>query len=97
MRIFFQRGAAACGVGDDGVELVGEKSREVCTSQVAHTSVRGKRAAANLSGGDHNLAAIRLQHAYGGAIEITESDLRHASGEERDSGALLSLSGESSP
>ncbi len=99
MRIFFQRGAAACGVGDDGVEIVGVKSREVCASQIARhvadTGVRGKRAAANLFGGDDDFAAVCLQHADGGAIEFAESNLRHAAGEERDSGALLSLGRES--
>src|ERR1700728_4361348 len=99
MRIFLQGGATACRVGDDGVEIVGVKRGEVCASQIARhvtdAGMRSQRAAANLFGGDDDFTAIRLQHAYGGAIEFAESNLGHAAGEERDSGALLSSGGKS--
>src|SRR5580700_10182817 len=95
MRIFFQRGAAAGGIGDDGVEIVGVKCGEICEREIAgHIADSGmccKRATANLFGGDYHFAAVCLQHADGCAIEFAESNLSHASGEESYSSALVSL------
>ena len=57
----------------------------------AHTGMRGQRAAAELSAGDDNFATVGGEDADGCFIELRESDIRDASGEEshaRAAGAL---------
>ena len=91
VRVFLERRAAAGGVGDDGVEVVdGEcgkiRAREVAR-HVANAGVIGKRAAADLSGGNDDFASVGLQHADGGAVEFAEGDLRDTAREKCDARA----------
>ena len=65
-------------------------AREIA-SHIAHSGMRRERAAAGLSGGHDDFAAVRLQDANRGAIEFAESDLRDASGEERHARAARAL------
>ena len=99
MRVFLESGAAAGGVGDDGVERLAEECRHILAgefaSDVAFTGVGGKCAAAKLICGDDYFAAIGLQDANGGVVEFGESDLRDASGEKCDAGAARAFCGKS--
>ena len=66
------------------------RAREIA-GHVAHAGVSGQCAAADLSGGHDDFAAVGLQHADGGAVEFAEGDLRDAAREERDARAALAL------
>ena len=91
MSVFLERGAAAGGVGDDGVEIIVKKDGHVSfceiASGVADSGVRGESAAAELSPRDDDLAAVGGEDADGGFIEPGEGDVGDAAGEESDTGA----------
>ena len=88
MIVFLERGAAAGGVGDDGVEVFTKEDGEICSGEVArgitYAGVRGEGATAELPPGDDDLAAVGGEDADGGFIELRESDIRDASGEKGD-------------
>jgi hypothetical protein len=90
MIVFFQRGAAARGVGDDGVEPFALEGGEVLagegTSGVADASMSGQRAATQLAAGDGDFATVGGKDADGGLVEAREGDLGDAAGEESDAG-----------
>ena len=91
MVVLFERGAAAGGVGDDGIEIFAEENGEIFlrefTGSIADSGVRGEGAAAKLSFGDNDFAAVGSEHADGGFIELRESNVGDASREESDAGA----------
>ena len=74
MSVFLQSRAAAGGVGDDRVEIVGEEGVEILVGQVAgglaDSGVGCQRATAGLRCGDDYFAAVGLQDADGGAISF---------------------------
>ena len=61
---------------------------------VAHASVDVKRSATDLAGGDDYIAAVLLQHADGGLVQLRKGHLLHAAGEEGHAGAAFTLGGE---
>ena len=91
MMVFLERGAGAGGVGDDGVEVFAKKDGEILSREfaggVANASVRRERAAAELASGDDDFAAVGGEDADGGFVELRESDVGNAAGEEGDAGA----------
>jgi len=93
MMVFLERGAAAGGVGDDGVEAFVEECGDIfsdeAASDVANSGMRGKRAAAKLSVGDDDFATVGGENADGGVIELREGDVGDAAGEEGDTGTWL--------
>ena len=52
-----------------------------------------ERSAANLAGGDDDVAAVFLQHADGGLVQLRKGHLLHAAGEEGHAGAALTFGG----
>jgi hypothetical protein len=89
--VFLERGAASGRVGDDGVKIFPKKDGEVFSSEfagyIADAGVGGKCAAAELSFGHDDFAAIGSEDADSGFIEPREGDVGDASGEESDAGA----------
>src|SRR3984957_15969918 len=84
------RSATGC-IGDDGIEVCGQKNiliraRQV-SGDVADTGVRPERATAYLITRDDYFAAIGLENANGCSIEFAERDLRDASRKKRDTRA----------
>src|SRR5208283_2583192 len=81
--VLLERGAAARGVGEDGVELAAAKRGDVFAGELAgrfaHASMRGT---AKLRAGDDHFAAVGREDANGGFIELREGDIRDASGKE---------------
>jgi len=59
----------------------------------AHAGMRGKRAATELRAGDDDFAAVGGKDANGGFIELSEGDIRDASGEESHACAAGALCG----
>ena len=97
MSVFLERGAAAGGVCDDGVEIIVKKDGHVSfceiASGVADSGVRGESAAAELSPRDDDLAAVGGEDADGGFIEPGEGDVGDAAGEESDASAARACGG----
>ncbi len=97
MIVFLECGAAAGGVGDDGVEVFTKEDGEVFSGEVpcgvTNAGVCGEGTAAELSPGDDDFATVGGENAYGGFIELRESDIRDASGEESDAGAARAVGG----
>lgn len=97
MWVFLQSRAAAGGVGKNRVKIIGCKRGAVFLSEiagdVADSSVRRKRPAADLAGGDDDFASVGLQNANRGAIQIRERDLSNAAREEGDTRTASSLRG----
>ena len=95
MRIFLERRPAPRRIRNDRVELLHRKRLKVRCARVArhvaNSRVIRKRAAANLPGRHHHLAAIRLQHADRRAIQFAERHLCHAPGKQRHARAPRSL------
>ncbi len=95
--VFLERGAAPGGVGDDGVEFFAGEGEEIFAGEVARgvadSGVGGERSAAHLSFGDDDFDAVGVEDANGRVVESREGDLRDATGEEGDAGALLPYSG----
>src|SRR6266851_5537565 len=91
MIVFLEGGTAAGGVGDDGVEAFEQKCGEIVArefaSRIAKAGMRGERAAAELILRDCHFAAVGGEDADGGFVELGESDIGDAAGEERDAGA----------
>ena len=91
--VFLERGAAAGGVGDDGVEFVASESEKIFAGEIARgvadSGVSGERSAAQLIFGDDDFDAVGVEDADGCVVEARECDLRDASSEEGDAGALL--------
>ena len=91
MIIFFERGAASGGVGDDRVKVFAKKDGEIFfrefAGHIAEAGVRGKGAAAKLSFGHDDFAAVGSEDADGGFIEACEGDVGDAPGKESDAGA----------
>ena len=94
MIVFLERGTAAGGVGDDGVEIFAEENGEVFSGEIAcgiaNTGMRGEGAAAALSRGDDNFAAVGGEDANRGLVELGEGDVGDASGKECDASAARS-------
>src|SRR5579864_9635749 len=93
--IFLERGSAACGIGNDGVEVRGWKNFLVRARQIASdvpdSGVRGQRATADLIARYDDFTAIGLQDANRGSIEFTERDLRNTARKKRDARAARPL------
>src|SRR5229473_7334695 len=91
MIVFLEGGTAAGGVGDNGVEVFAKKCREIVprefASGIANAGVGGERAAAELIFRDDHFAAVGGEDADGSFVELRESDIGDAAGEERDAGA----------
>lgn len=90
MIVFLECGAATGGVGDDGVEVFTKEDGEISSGEIPRSvtdaGVGGEGAAAELSPGDDDFAAVGGENADGGFVELRESDIRDASGEESDAG-----------
>ena len=101
MSVFLESRAAACRVGKDGVERLGEERVHVLSREgagdVADSGVRGKGATAELIGGNDDFAAIGLKHSNGGVVELRERDLGDAAGKKSDAGTALALGREGLP
>ena len=97
MIVFLERGAAAGGVGNDGIELVAEKYAEIFasefTSGIANAGVRGERATTKLTIRNNHFATVGSENANGGLIELRKSDIGDASGKEGDAGAARTRRG----
>src|SRR5216683_1864640 len=91
MIVFLEGGTAAGGVGDDGVEVFAKKCGEIVArefaSGIANAGVGGERAAAELILRDCHFAAVGGEDADGGFVELGESDVGDAAGEEGHAGA----------
>lgn len=91
MMVFLERGAAAGGVGDDGVEVFAKKYGEILSREfaggIANARVRSERAAAELAIGDDGFAAVGGKDADGGFVQLRKSNVGNAAGEEGDAGA----------
>src|SRR5712692_5079033 len=74
-----------------GVEIVAQENVKVCArkrpSRIAHARMRRKRAAAGLSRGNDDFAAIRREYADRRVMQRGKADLRNASSKERHAGA----------
>ena len=85
MLVFLERGAAARGVGDDGVKLFERKRGNIVSREFARgfaeAGVRGQRAAAELILGHDDFAAVGSEHANGGFVEAGKRDVGDAAGE----------------
>ena len=83
--ILLQRGAAPGGVGDDGIEIIAEKDVEIYARErsrnIAHARVSRERAAASLSRGNDDFAAVGRQHANRRFMQRGKTDLGDAPGE----------------
>src|SRR5579862_6583361 len=84
-------------IGDDGIEACGQKDilirpRQVA-SDIADTGMRCERAATDLITRDDYFAAVGLENANGGSIQLAERDLRDAARKKRDAGATRPLGG----
>ncbi len=99
MIVFLERGTAAGGVGDDGVEVFAKKRGEIFASEfaggIANTCMRRERAAAKLIFWDDDFAAVGGEDADGGFVELRKSDVGDASSEEGDAGAARTGGGKS--
>src|SRR5260370_30103635 len=89
--VFLERRTASGGVGDHGVEIVAQENGKICarkrTGRIAHARMRRKRAAAGLSRGNDDFAAVRGQHTDRRVMQRGKADLRNASGKKRHAGA----------
>ncbi len=95
--VLLESGPAARGIGDNGIEVCGQKNiliraRQVA-SDVADTGVRRERATAYLITRDDYFAAIGLENANGGSIQLAERDLRDASRKKRNARAARPFGG----
>ena len=67
--VFLERGAAAGGVGDDGVELVACEGEQIFAREIARgvadSGVSGERSAAQLIFGDDDFDAVSVEDADG--------------------------------
>ena len=99
MVVFLERGAAACRVRDEGVEIAGSEGGEIFAGEllgnVAHSGVRRESATAELAVGDDNFTAVGREDSDGGLIELREGDLRDAAGEQGDACAARANGGKS--
>jgi hypothetical protein len=97
MVVFLERGAAAGGVGDNGVEIFVKEDGEVSSGEVArgiaNAGVCGEGTATKLSLGNHDFAAVGGEYPDGGFVETGESDIGDASGEEGHAGAARACGG----
>ena len=89
-----EAGAAACGVGEDGVDVVGE-GLEIAASGgagvVAGTDVPCEGAAAALGFGDDDLDSGASEDGDGGGVDFRGEDLLGAACEEGDAAAARRL------
>jgi hypothetical protein len=75
--VLFERGPAAGGIRNDGVEfarrLIGQDCVDVPAGEgaglLANTRMDMQRAAAGLGGGDNDVSAVLLQHANGSFVQ----------------------------
>ncbi len=97
--VFLERGAAAGGVGEDGVEMFPEEGSDIFARQVAggftNASVRGQRTAAKLAIWHDDFTAVGGEHADGGFVKLREGDIGDATCEEGDTRAARANRGES--
>ena len=97
MVVFLERGAAAGGVGDDGIEIVCREGREVLASEVAgdipESGVDREGTATELSSRDDDFTAICGEDADGCFVEGSEHDVGYAAGEEGYAGTAFALGG----
>ena len=91
MVVFLERGAAAGGIGEDGVEIAAEKYRDIFSRKfprrIANAGVSGQRAAAGLPLGNDDFAAVGGEHANGSFVELRKSDVGDATRKESHAGA----------
>jgi hypothetical protein len=99
--VFLECRAAACGVGDNGVEIFAKEGGEILAREiarhVAHSRVSGESAAAQLAGRDDDFAAVGREDADSGFVELREGNLCDAAGEEGDACTARAASGEYAP
>ena len=85
--VLLERRAAPGGVGDDGVEIIAQEDVEICAREgpggIAHARMRRKRAAAGLSRGNDDFAAVRREHSNRRVMQRGKADLCDAAGEQR--------------
>jgi len=97
MVVFLERGAAAGGVGDNGVEVACSEGQEVPASQIAgniaESSVEREGTATELSSRNDDFAAICSEDANGGFVEGSKSDVGYAPGEEGHAGTAFASGG----
>src|SRR4051812_28824844 len=95
--VVLHRGAAAGGVGDDGVAIPLLEGADVLAREGAGlftaSGMSVERAAASLALGHDDLDAVGLEHADGGAVQRIERHAANASGEQRDAPAALATGG----
>jgi len=84
MIVFLQRRSAAGGIGDEGVEIIGEKDVDIVARQgaglVGEAGVKMERAAAVLSGWNDHFTAIPLQDTDSGLVQAGERHIRDTAG-----------------
>jgi hypothetical protein len=99
--VFLECRAAACGVGDNGVEIFAKEGGEILAREiardVAHSRVSGESAAAQLAGRDDDFAAVGREDADSGFVELREGNLCDAAGEEGDAARRLPQAGNLRP
>ena len=97
MLVFLEGGAAAGGVGDDGVVIVAEKCGEILSREIAcgiaNSRMRCECAAAELFLGYNHFAAVGGENAKSSFVERGKSDVGDAAGEEGDAGAARTRCG----
>lgn len=98
MIIFLKRGTTAGGIGEDGVEIFTEKCGDIFSGKVAcdiaNSRMRGERAAAELSMGHDDFAAVGGKNADSGFVESRKDDVGDAAGEKSDARATTANGGE---
>ena len=97
MIVFLERGAAAAGVGNDGIELFAEKYTEIFASEftggIANACVRGESATTKLTIRNNHFATVGSENANGGLIELRKGDIGDASGKKGNAYAAWTRSG----
>ena len=95
--VVLEVGAAAAGVGDDGVELGGRKLVNVpageALGEFPFAVVRVQGAAAVLLGRGDDFAAVAREHLDGVHVHIAEDEVLRAAGEHGDTVALRAARG----
>src|SRR6266704_3309132 len=98
MIVFFERGAAAGGVGNDGVEILAKENRQIVAGEaardVADARVRGESAAAKLPIGHDDFATVSGKDADGRFVQLRKGDISDASSKESDASAARTGGGE---
>ena len=92
MTIIFKHRAAAGGIDDDRIKVVGVEGGEILSRERQggrfHAGVIMNRAAADLSARNEDFAAVMLQNACGGGVGFGLKRVGHAAEKQSDFGAL---------